>query len=154
MRALGHAALAGLAGAVAFLIAMIVDLALLRRRTNDLRLLAGLVPGGARFWPVLGTLMHLANGAALGVLYGRLRRVFPFSGWLAGLLFALAENLALWPIVALLDRVHPEIRAGRLEPFNRPVPFLQEVWRHLAYGLTLGILYDRWQESRGKARHR
>jgi hypothetical protein len=147
MRGLGHAILAGLAGAVAFLFAMAVDLAVLRRRTNDLRLLAGLLPGGARFWPLLGTLMHLANGAALGVLYGRLRRVFPFSGWLAGSLFALAENLALWPIVALLDRVHPEIRAGRLEPFNRPVPFLQEVWRHLAYGLTLGILYDRWQRK-------
>ncbi len=154
MRGLGHAALAGLAGAVAFLIAMIVDLALLRRRTNDLRLLAGLVPGGARFWPVLGTFMHLANGSALGILYGRLRRVFPFSGWLAGLLFALAENLALWPIVALLDRVHPEIRAGRLEPFNRPIPFLQEVWRHLAYGLTLGILYDRWTETREGAPRR
>jgi hypothetical protein len=147
MRGLGHATLAGLAGAVAFLFAMAVDLAVLRRRTNDLRLLAGLLPGGARFWPLLGTLMHLANGAALGVLYGRLRRVFPFSGWFAGSLFALAENLALWPIVALLDRVHPEIRAGRLEPFNRPVPFLQEVWRHLAYGLTLGILYDRWQRK-------
>jgi hypothetical protein len=146
-------ALAGLIGAVAFLIAMAVDLALLRRRTNDLRLLAGLLPSGHRYWPLLGTIMHLANGASLGILYGRLRHRLPGPGWLAGALFALAENLVLWPLIIVLDRVHPEIRAGRLERFNQPVPFLQEVWRHLTYGITLGLLVDRWQRpSSGSAR--
>ncbi len=138
-------ALAGFVGALAFLVAMAVDLALLRRRTNDLRLLAGLLPVGHRYWPLLGTIMHLVNGAALGILYGRLRRRFPGPGWLAGALFALAENLVLWPVILVLDRVHPEIRAGRLERFNQLVPFLQEVWRHVAYGVTLGLLVDRWQ---------
>jgi len=69
----------------------------------------------------------------------------PGPGWLAGALFALAENLVLWPVILVLDRVHPEIRAGRLERFNQPLPFLQEVWRHVAYGVTLGLLVDRWQ---------
>lgn len=134
---------AGLIGALAFLLAMGLDLLLLRRRTNDLRLLAGLVPGGRRHWPWLGTLLHCANGAALGILYGRLVHRIPGPGWLRGLVFALAENAILWPVIVLLDRIHPEIRAGRLEPFNRPVPFLQEVWRHVAYGLALGWTYDR-----------
>jgi len=138
-------ALAGLVGALAFLVAMAVDLALLRRRTNDLLLLAGLLPGGRHCWPLVGLVMHLANGGSLGIIYGRLRQRFPGPGWLAGALFALAENLVLWPVILVLDRVHPEIRAGRLERFNQPLPFLQEVWRHVAYGVTLGLLVDRWQ---------
>ncbi|MCX2728502.1 hypothetical protein OO015_13510 [Thermomicrobium sp. 4228-Ro] len=140
-------ALAGIVGALAFLVAMAVDLALLRRRTNDLRLLAGLLPVGHRYWPLLGTIMHLVNGAALGVLYGRLRHRLPRPGWLAGTVFALGENLVLWPLIVVLDRIHPDVRAGRLERFNQPVPFLQEVWRHLAYGITLGLLVDRWQRT-------
>ncbi len=140
MRRRMHPALAGLLAALAFLLAMAADLALLRRRTNDLRLLAGLLPGGARAWPIVGTAWHLANGAALGLVFCRIRDRLPGPGWFAGLLFALGENLVLWPLVALLDRVHPEIRAGRLEPFNRPVPFLQEVWRHAVYGVVLGAL--------------
>ncbi len=133
-----HPLLAGTLAAVAFLLAMAADLAILHRRTNDLRLLAGLLPGGARAWPIVGTAWHLANGAVLGLLFCRIRHRLPGPGWLAGLLFALGENLVLWPLVALLDRVHPEIRAGRLEPFNRPVPFLQEMWRHVVYGVVLG----------------
>lgn len=138
---------AGIFGALAFLAAMALDLALTRRKTNDLRLLAGLLPGGAPHWPWLGLLMHCVNGAALGVLYGRLRTRLPHPGWKGGLLFAVTENFILWPVLLVLDRIHPEVRAGRLEPFNRPVPFLQEVWRHVAYGVTLGWVYDRLSQS-------
>lgn len=141
-RSLGPGLIAGLAGALAFLVAMALDLALTRRKTNDLRLLAGLVPRGARHWPWLGLAMHCANGAVLGILYSRLRHYLSGPGWRAGLLFALAENFALWPVLLILDRVHPEVKAGRLEPFNRPIPFFQEIWRHVAYGVVLGWVHD------------
>ncbi len=134
---------AGLFGALAFLVAMLIDLALTRRRTNDLRLLAGLIPAGARHWPWLGFLMHCFNGAMLGILFSRLSLRLPGPYWLRGILFAQGENVLLWPIIMALDRLHPEIQTGRLEPFHRPVPFLQEVWRHFAYGVTLGWLYNR-----------
>jgi len=140
---LATGALAGFSGALAFLVAMALDLALTRRRTNDLRLLAGLVPGGARHWPWLGTAMHCLNGALLGTLYQRVQSRLPGPAWVRGVLFALLENLLLWPLIVLIDRFHPEIRAGRLEPFNRPVPFLQEVWRHVAYGAVLGWVSER-----------
>lgn len=140
--------IAGLAGALAFLLAMTLDLFLTRRRTNDLRLLAGMLPGGAPHWPVLGTAMHFFNGAALGALYALLHERLPGSPAVRGIIFALLENALLWPVLLLLDRIHPEIRAGRLEPFNRPIPFLQEVWRHVAYGLTLGRVHF-WLSERG-----
>ncbi|MEX2425750.1 MAG: DUF6789 family protein [Thermomicrobiaceae bacterium] len=133
---------AGLIAGVAFLIAMAFDLALFRNKSNDLRLLSGMVPGGRRLWPLLGTAIHLFNGAALGAAYAHVEHKVPGPGWLKGTAFGLAENMALWPIITVLDRIHPEIKRGTLEPFNRLVPFLQEVSRHIVYGAVLGWTYE------------
>lgn len=141
-------ALAGLFGALAYLMEMGFDIAITRKRTNDLRLLAGLVPGGERFWPVLGTVIHFFNGAALGVIYARVQQSLPGRGWLRGLLFAQIENLVLWPLMILIDRVNPAIKSGSLPVYNRPLPFLQEVPRHAAYGAVLGAVFQR--EERGE----
>jgi hypothetical protein len=133
---------AGLIAGAAFLFAMAFDMALFRNKTNDLRLLSGMVPGGRRLWPVLGTAIHMFNGAALGAVYAHIEHRVPGPGWLKGTLFGLAENMALWPIITVLDRIHPEIKRGTLEPFNRAVPFLQEVFRHVVYGAVLGWVYE------------
>lgn len=138
----GHGAIAGLAGALAYLVAMGIDIAITRTRTNDLRLLAGLVPRGGRYWPVLGSLIHFVNGAALGVVYARVEQRVPGRGWLRGLVFAMIENVLLWPAMMFLDRVHPDIKNGSLPVYNRPVPFLQEVLRHAAYGAVLGAVFQ------------
>ena len=135
--------IAGLAGALAYLVAMVIDIAITRKRTNDLRLLAGLVPRGGRYWPVLGPVIHLVNGAALGVVYARVQQCLPGRGWLRGLLFTQIENLFLWPAMILLDRIHPDITNGSLPVYNRPLPFLQEVLRHAAYGAVLGAVFQR-----------
>ncbi|CCF83838.1 DUF6789 family protein [Nitrolancea hollandica] len=135
--------IAGLAGAIAYLLAMGIDIAITRKRTNDLRLLAGLVPGGRRCWPVLGTLLHFVNGAALGAVYSRVQQYLPGRGWKRGLLFAMIENLFLWPAMIVLDRVHPDIKNGSLPVYNRPLPFLQEILRHAAYGVVLGVVFQR-----------
>ena len=133
---------AGTVAGIAFLVAMALDIALTRQRTNDLRLLSGMIPGGSRLWPVLGTSMHTVNGAALGVAYAHVEHRFPGPGWLKGTVFGLVENMILWPIILVLDRVHPDIRRGTLPRFNRPVPFLQEVFRHVVYGAVLGWTYE------------
>ncbi len=138
---------AGLCGALAYLMAMGIDIAITRKRTNDLRLLAGLVPGGRGYWPGLGTLIHFVNGAALGVVYSRVQRCLPGRGWRRGLLFAMIENLFLWPAMIVLDRVHPDIKNGSLPVYNRPLPFLQELLRHAAYGAVLGAVFQRKQRG-------
>jgi hypothetical protein len=135
-------ALAGMIGAVAMLGAMALDLALTKRKTNELRMLAGLVPGGRKAWPVVGTAMHLVNGGALGALFGRLHHGLPGPAWMRGIIFGLAENVLLWPAVIVLDRVNPAVKRGDVEPFNRPLPFLQEIFRHAVYGAALGVAYQ------------
>jgi hypothetical protein len=51
------------------------------------------------------------------------------------------ENLALWPALAVVDRVHPDRRKAVLPRLltNRRV-FAQEVTLHLLFGLVLGTL--------------
>ena len=138
-----NGAITGLFGALAYLVAMGIDIVITRKRANDLRLLASLVPGGGPYWPVLGLVMHFFNGAALGMVYARVQHHLPGRGWLRGLLFAQTENLVLWPLMILIDRVNPDIKNGSLPVYNRPLPFLQEVLRHAAYGAVLGAVFQR-----------
>lgn len=134
---------AGLAGGVAFLAAMALDLVAARNGTNDLRMLAGVVPGGERRWRLVGTALHFFNSAVLGAVYGRFRPRLIGPGWIAGLFFSQVENVAAWPMMILLDRINPAIRSGRVPRYNRPIPFLQEMFRHAAYGIVLGAVFDR-----------
>ena len=58
----------------------------------------------------VGLAVHVANGAMFGVA---------FAGWAShgvrrGVLAAEAENVLLWPLTGVLDRVHPDVRAGRV----------------------------------------
>lgn len=138
---------AGLVAGVAFLVAMALDMALVRNKANDLRLLAGMVPGGGRIWPLLGTAMHMVNGALLGAVYAHVEDQFPGPGWMKGTVFGLVENMFLWPVITLLDRIHPEIERGTLEPFNRRVPFMQEIFRHIVYGAVLGWVYEQLRKK-------
>ncbi len=136
-------ALAGAIGAVAFMLAMGLDLLVTRQRTNDLRLLAGMVPGGRRLWPVIGSVSHVTNGIALGALFSRVHHGLPGPTWMRGLIFAQVENLFLWPIIIVLDHIHPGIKRGDLEPYNRPGPFAVEVLRHAVFGAVMGAAYER-----------
>lgn len=135
-------AVAGAIGAIAFMLAMAVDLAITRQRTNDLRLLSGMIPGGRRLWPVVGTLSHITNGVALGALFGRVHHGLPGPAWVRGVIFAQVENLLLWPIIIVLDHIHPGVKRGDLERYNRPGPFFVEVLRHAVFGAVLGAAYD------------
>lgn len=103
---------------------------------SDRRLLAGLLgvsPGTA-------LAVHLANGAAFGVAFRRAGLRGPFLGLLA----AQAENFAFWPMMALVDRVHPDRRSGAWPPLlrNRRV-LAYEVAAHALFGAALGTLTRR-----------
>jgi hypothetical protein len=138
----GAGMLAGLAGGAAFAAVMKLDIALSRQRVDDFQLLAGFGPLAHR-WRVTGAVVHAVNSATLGAVYALVSGRLPGPGWLRGVSFATIENLALWPIIIVLDRVHPAIRSGALPSYNRPWPFIAEVLRHLAYGFILGSVHER-----------
>lgn len=135
-------ALAGLAGGAAFAAVMHADLALTGNGVDDFRLLGQFGPWAAR-WRVTGPLAHAANSALLGACYAALEPRLPGPGWLRGLLFAVGENTASWPLVLLIDRRHPAVARGDLAPYNRPAAFGWETLRHAAYGLVLGAIFAR-----------
>jgi len=138
--------LAGLAGGTAFAAVMKLDIALSGKRVDDFQLLAGFGPLRHN-WQVAGAIIHAINSASLGTLYALASDRLPGPGWRRGLTFALVENTLLWPIIMLLDRVHPAIKAGELPTYNRPWPFLAENLRHAAFGVVLGTLYERLRRS-------
>jgi hypothetical protein len=116
---------------------------LLRRATGgyhrQARLIGGLVtPDGP--WRAAGLAVHLANGAAFGIAFDRLGGY----GVGRGVLAAEAENALLWPLVAVLDRIHPDVRSGEWPPLARnPQAAAQEVLGHAVFGAVLGGLLRR-----------
>ena len=75
---------------------------------DDSRLLGRMVVPNGR-WRLVGTVMHLVNGAVFGALFVKsLKR--PSVG--KGLAAAQIENAVLWPTLALIDPIHPDRRNG------------------------------------------
>lgn len=136
-----RAALAGALASLAYAAEMYLDMWLTGSRFDDIQLVEGLVRGRRARIPVAGFTLHLVNGAALGVVYALAEPFLPGPSWARGLLFGVAFLLAVWPSVPLVDRFHPLIRKGELPTLSRPVAFVQNVARHLVFGLALGVLY-------------
>jgi len=140
-------ALAGTAAAGAWAVAEPAVARLVRPPAgySDVRLLGPLLTGDGRRWRAAGLAAHLANGALFGAAFARAGA----RGWRQGLAAAQAENLALWPIMAVLDRVHPDRRSGAWPPLvrNRRV-FAYEVAVHAVFGVTLGALAGSGQRSK------
>jgi hypothetical protein len=84
-----------------------------------------------------GSAVHLANGAAAGMLFARLG----VRGPKAAVAAAQLENAILWPGMAVVDRFHPDRRSGVWPPLltNLRV-FGQEVAAHAVFGIVLGLL--------------
>jgi hypothetical protein len=62
-------------------------------------------------------------------------------GPLQGVLAAQVENVAFWPAMAVVDRIHPDRRSGAWPPLlpNGRV-FAYEVAAHALFGAVLGLL--------------
>jgi hypothetical protein len=93
-----------------------------------------------RRWYPLGLALHVQNGAAFGAVYaGLLAPRLPLPAALRGTLVAQAENFGLWPLGRLSDRFHPARgELTRLAGNRRALA--QATWRHLLFGLLLGVL--------------
>ncbi|HYY34134.1 MAG TPA: hypothetical protein VE693_11235 [Gaiellaceae bacterium] len=100
---------------------------------SDVRLLGGLTGRRSRG----GLALHVVNGAVFGAVFERTGG----RGVLRGVLAAEAENLLLWPLMAVIDRVHPERRAGAWPPlFGNARVFAYEATVHALFGALLGSL--------------
>ncbi len=93
-------------------------------------------------WLPAGLGVHMANGALFGAVYANIAPALPVPPVLRGPLLALTEHVALWPLVALTDRLHPARDELPKLSGNRRA-YAQAAWRHLLFGLVLGELERR-----------
>ncbi len=122
-------------------VAQPLDKLALSSRYDDVELLGKAVTRGDGWLPI-GFAIHMENGALFGALYANLAPAMPIPAVLRGPVAALGEHFALWPLVALTDRLHPARDELPILRGNRAA-FLQAIWRHLLFGLVLGELERR-----------
>ncbi|MFN8534811.1 MAG: hypothetical protein U0556_14840 [Dehalococcoidia bacterium] len=148
----GWAIAAGWLGALAYLVEQSIDLAVFKNGSDDMKLLGMVVTKRPPLWQVLGYSVHFAFGSALAVVYAMTAgRWLLLAPWLSGLVFTQFENLILGSLLLpAADRWHPAVRGGQIPPYLRPVPILQQILRHAAYGAVLGWVYG----EVGRKQHR
>jgi hypothetical protein len=133
-------AAAGAVATVAMTLEGPLDKRLFDSQYDDLEILGKLVTRGDH-WQPIGAALHVQNGAVLGIAYSRLKPSLPGPAVLRGLLAGLAEHLATWPMVALVDRYHPARHETPKLVGNRRA-FAQATIRHAVFGIVLGLLED------------
>ncbi len=134
-----RAAAAGATAALLWTASEPLDRRIFRCDYSDTALLGKAV--SRRHWRPVGLAMHAANGAAFGLAFDLVRRRTGARPVSLAVGMAMAENAALWPFCALVDRYHP----ARGEPGVPPLltnrrAFAQATWRHALFGLALGVL--------------
>jgi hypothetical protein len=110
-------------------------------RYDDIELLGKAVTRGDAWYPV-GFGIHMGNGALFGAIYANVAPALPIPPVLRGPAAGLLEHLALWPLGAMTDRLHPAREQIPPLTHNRPA-WLQAAWRHLLFGIVLGELERR-----------
>jgi hypothetical protein len=131
-----HAALAGAIAAAAWIVVEPATRHLTGGAHRELRLISGTLAGD-RGGDRLGWAVHLANGAAFGVAFRRLGG----HGVGRAVAAAQAENAILWPGMAVVDRIHPDVRSGRWPKlFSDRGTIAQEIGSHVVFGVVLGAL--------------
>ena len=134
-------AVSGAVAAAVWALQQPLDKALFSSGYDDVELLGKAITRDAGWLPI-GLGIHMADGALFGAVYSNVASAIPVAPALRGPVAALAEHVALWPLVALTDRLHPA-RADLPTLRGNRVAFLQAAWRHLLFGFVLGELERR-----------
>jgi hypothetical protein len=139
---LGAGATAGAAAAVVWAAEEPLDMWVFGVAYSDPELLGRAVVPTGEGWRPVGLGLHAANGLVFGALYslaaGRLGGPASVKGAAAGI----AEHLATWPLTRFVPRWHPAAR--RLPKlYGNRAAFWQSAWRHLVFGVLLGMLEER-----------
>jgi len=136
-----NGALAGAAAAAVWAAQQPLDKRLFRSDYDDVELLGKLVVRDSS-WPLAGVALHIQNGIVFGAVYSQLRPFIPGPEPAKGILAALAEHIASWPLARLSDRYHPARSELPALSGDRRA-FVQAVWRHALFGAVLGELERR-----------
>lgn len=140
----GRAATAGFIATIAYSLAMEGDIILAGNRFSDIRFIEGLLGGEkpSKLHFYLAWAIHLLNGVALGEIYAAiLKRFLPGPNWLKGLIFGEVFIVSAWWLTPLADKYHPFIKNGEMPELANWKSFLQNIVRHLVFGLALGLIY-------------
>jgi hypothetical protein len=78
----------------------------------------------------VGLVVHAANGALFGVAFDAIRGRVDLEQRRLALALALAEHVALWPLIVVVDR----------DLLTSPRAFAQATYRHTLFGVLLGQL--------------
>lgn len=141
--------LAGASAAAAWAAQQPLDIRVFGVDYDDTELLGKLVTRSAG-WRPIGIAAHLGLGAAMGGAYANVAHRIPGPRWARGGLFALGEHLASWPGTRLLNALHP---AARDFPplWGDHAAFAQALWRHLLFGVLMGLAESRLQRAAARA---
>jgi hypothetical protein len=134
-------AVCGAVAAATWALQQPLDKIVFSSRYDDVELLGKAVTRGDGWYPT-GLALHMQNGAAFGAIYANIAPAVPLPPALRGPAIALLEHLALWPLGALSDRLHPARKELPRLAGNRQA-FAQAAWRHLLFGAVLGELERR-----------
>ena len=78
----------------------------------------------------VGFVVHAANGALFGVLFDLVRQRVDLDQRGLAIGLALAEHMAFWPLIVVVDRAL----------LTSPSAFAQSTYRHALFGILLGRL--------------
>jgi hypothetical protein len=106
---------------------------------DDADLLGRLVRAKGPATHPVGLALHVANGALFGAVYANVAPSLPGPGALRGAAAGLAEHLASWPGMIVVDRMD----LGFETLWGNPRAFGQATWRHLLFGAVMGELERR-----------
>jgi hypothetical protein len=101
----------------------------------DSEVLGPLITEGRHEW-LANLATHMAGGAAFGALFERLGGRTVKHGVVA----AVVENTALWPALAVVERMHPKRKRGEWPPLLRNGrAFGAATTGHAVFGALLGL---------------
>jgi hypothetical protein len=134
-------AVCGAVAAAAWALQQPLDKLVFSSRYDDVELLGKALTRRDAWYPA-GLALHIQSGAVFGAVYANLAPVLPLPPVLRGPAVAMVEHLALWPLGAVSDRIHPARKELPTLAENRRA-FAQATWRHLVFGILLGELERR-----------
>ena len=97
-------------------------------------------------WPAIGLAMHLANGAAFGAVYALAKPFLVGPPVARAVTAAMAEHFGTWPLLGVVERVHPARRElPRLT--GNPRALAQATWRHVLFAVVVGVIEERLNQG-------
>ena len=136
-----NGAVAGLLAAGVWVAQQPLDKRVFGSAYDDVEILGKLVTRGPG-WRILGTAIHLQNGALFGAVYAAVRPALPGPPLAQAMTAAMGEHVGLWPLTRLVDRHHPARHEMPRLSANRRA-YAQATWRHALFGVVLGELERR-----------